>query len=224
MTKTVLSITTSLSIAGVCLYEKEPLEIENVREVLDNKVETKSDFNKPILVRPNVVFAKQITYADKSVSLKIEGLDWDQEMLEGVKFFEGFRPKPYFCCAGVKTIGYGCTDKNIVSRGVISENSASYILNKNLKIIQCKVLEEVNVPLSDSQLCALTSFAYNVGMSNLKKLINGPNRLNEGNYESVENIMPKYRIAAGKVRKGLVKRRAWEVSLWKGEPINLAEH
>jgi|SRR5210317_2162172 len=218
MTKTILFIATLSSIVGVCLYEKESPEIETVREVVDNKVETKSDFNKPILVRPNVVFVQQISYVDKSVSLKIENLNWEQEMLKGVKFFEGFRSKPYFCCAGVKTIGYGCTDKNIVSRGVISENKASDILHKNLKIIQGKVLEEVNVPLSDSQLCALTSFAYNVGISNLKKLINGPNRLNEGNYESVENIMPKYRIAGGKVRKGLEKRRAWEVSLWKGEP------
>lgn len=215
MMKTPLFIATLSTIAGVCLYEKEPLEIEAVREV----AETKADFNKPILVRPNV---EQITYVDKLVSLKIEK-DWEQEMLKGVKFFEGFRSKPYFCCAGVKTIGYGCTDKNIVSRGVISENKASDILHKNLKIIQNKVLEEVNVPLSDYQLGALTSFAYNVGISNLKKLINGPNRLNEGNYESVENIMPKYRIAAGKVRKGLEKRRAWEVSLWKGEPTNLAK-
>jgi GH24 family phage-related lysozyme (muramidase) len=66
-------------------------------------------------------------------------------------------------------------------------------------------------------LNALTSFAFNCGMTNLKKLVNGQDRLNDGNYESVERLLPMYRKAGGKVREGLVKRRSWELGLWKGE-------
>jgi lysozyme len=72
------------------------------------------------------------------------------------------------------------------------------------------------VPLTEHQLCALTSFAFNTGESNLQKLINGKDRLNSGNYHSVEKLMPMYRKGGGKVLQGLVKRREWELTLWNG--------
>ncbi len=80
------------------------------------------------------------------------------------------------------------------------------------------VRQAVKVDLTEYQLNALTSFAFNLGMTNLKTLINGENRLNSGNYKSIEKILPMYRKAGGKVREGLVKRRAWELSLWNGAP------
>jgi len=45
--------------------------------------------------------------------------------------------------------------------------------------------------------------------------------LNAGNYKSVAEYLPQYRLAAGKPRKGLEKRRAWELSLWQGTPVTL---
>jgi len=54
-------------------------------------------------------------------------------------------------------------------------------------------------------------------MSNLRKLVNGHDRLNSGNYKSIEKVLPLYRKAGGKIREGLEKRRAWEIMLWKGE-------
>jgi len=91
-------------------------------------------------------------------------------------------------------------------------------LRKHLKEVRKRVEEAVTVNLTDYQLNALTSFAFNCGMSNLKRLVEGEGRLNEGNFKSVEENLPKYRIAGGKVRKGLEKRRKWELSLWKGNP------
>ena len=152
---------------------------------------------KPLMVKPNV--------------------DWHSNMLKGIKFFEGYREAAYVCSGGVRTIGYGCTDKSIVSKGKISKNNAENILVNHLKEVRKKVDEAVVVDLTDYQLNALTSFAFNCGMTNLKTLINGENRLNSGNYESVSKIMPMYRKAGGKVREGLVKRRAWELSLWNGK-------
>ena len=78
------------------------------------------------------------------------------------------------------------------------------------------VLRNVRVPLTEHQVCALTSFAFNTGEGNLQKLINGKDRLNSGNYDSVQKLMPMYRKGGGKVLQGLVKRREWELTLWNG--------
>ena len=91
------------------------------------------------------------------------------------------------------------------------------MLLREVERVKLKVQKEVNVKLSKNQLNALTSFAFNCGMSNLRKLVNGHDRLNSGNYKSIEKVLPLYRKAGGKIREGLEKRRAWEIMLWKGE-------
>jgi lysozyme len=149
--------------------------------------------------------------------IKQKGKDWDSALEKGLVHFESFKPRPYYCCAGVKTIGYGCTDKRIVSKGWISEKDAKALLRREVEEVRKKVEREVKVKLSENQLNALTSFAFNCGLTNLRKLVNGKNRLNSGNYKSVEKILPLYRRAGGKVRKGLERRRAWELALWKGD-------
>ena len=147
----------------------------------------------------------------------VERHNWDKELEKGLVHFEGFKPRPYYCCAGVRTIGYGCTDKSAIRKGWISESQARALLRKEVNKVKAKVREEVKVKLSDNQLNALTSFTFNCGLTNLRKLVNGKDRLNSGNYKSVEKILPLYRRAGGKVRKGLERRRAWELALWKGD-------
>jgi lysozyme len=149
--------------------------------------------------------------------IKQKSKDWDKELEKGLVHFESFKSRPYYCCAGVKTIGYGCTDKRIVSKGWISEKDAKALLRREVEEVRKKVQREVKVKLSENQLNALTSFTFNCGLTNLRKLVNGKNRLNSGNYKSVEKILPLYRRAGGRVRKGLERRRAWELALWKGD-------
>tara|TARA_R110000765_G_scaffold88318_3_gene168941 strand:- start:244 stop:882 length:639 start_codon:yes stop_codon:yes gene_type:complete len=192
-------------------YYCAPNEVKTIEKIVEVpvtvteyvEVEVPKFYPYPILVTPNVYYPPSI--------------DYDNVMMDGVKFFEGFKSKRYKCCAGVPTIGYGCTDKSIVSKGSISESYAANLLEQELLSVKAKVKAAVKVDLTDNQLNALTSFTYNCGMTNLKKLIGGPTRLNAGNYKSVEQIMPMYRMAAGEVREGLVKRRKFEVALWKGE-------
>jgi lysozyme len=149
--------------------------------------------------------------------IKQKSKDWDKELEKGLVHFESFKSRPYYCCAGVKTIGYGCTDKRIVSKGWISEKDAKALLRREVEEVRKKVQREVKVKLSENQLNALTSFTFNCGLTNLRKLVNGKDRLNSGNYKSVEKILPLYRRAGGRVRKGLERRRAWELALWKGD-------
>ena len=147
---------------------------------------------EPVLVRPQVVW---------------------YEMTQGVKHFEGFRSKAYTCCGGKLTIGYGHTGR-AVAKGIISQQEATNLLEVELDKTKQVVLELVEVPLTDAQLAALTSFTYNCGRGALYQLVSQEGRLNDGNYDSVAHVLPMYRMAGGKVRKGLVKRRAFEVELW----------
>lgn len=147
---------------------------------------------QPVLVTPNVPWYK---------------------MVQGVKHFEGFRSHVYTCCGGKLTIGYGHTGK-AVFKGVISEREAFNLLLDELHQTKLVVLSIVNVPLTESQLAALTSFTYNCGRGALYQLVNKEGRLNDGNYASVAELLPMYIKAGGKIRKGLVKRRSFELELW----------
>lgn len=210
MKKTIFVIVT---IIGAIFYFKENFRlVDTVREVETVREVDTVRLMVPILVKPNT------TYGNTTGIIKSAAndppIDWVEEMIEGVKYFEGFNSTAYYCCAGIKTIGYGETVKEIVAVGHITEDKADILLRAKLNHIRELVKKEVKVSLSEAQECALTSFTYNLGVSNLKKLINGNNRLNQGNYESINKIMPLYCRAGGKVRKGLVKRRTWEVSLF----------
>src|SRR6056300_350614 len=147
-------------------------------------------------------------------------INWEVELLDGVKYIEGYRSRAYTCSGGVRTIGYGCTDRRVVSRGTISKERATTELKKELDDAEQIVKSIVKVKLNEHQLAALTSFTFNCGPSNLKRLVTGSGRLNNGNYDSVASLLAQYRIAGGKVRKGLEKRRAWEISVWKGDPLD----
>jgi len=94
------------------------------------------------------------------------------------------------------------------------------LLEKELHEYKDVVLSIVKVPLTDNQLAALTSFTYNCGRGALYQLVSQEGRLNDGNYQSVSDVMPMYRMAGGKVRKGLERRRKFELALWN----NSVEH
>jgi len=170
---------------------------------------------QPILVKP--LLMPMITPEDTKQDPP--EIIWEAELLDGVKYFEGYKSRAYTCPGGVRTIGYGCTSAKVVSKGTISKESATIQLKKELSNAERVVKSIVKVELKEHQLAALTSFTFNCGPSNLKQLVTGSGRLNDGNYASILKLLPQYRIAGGKVRKGLEKRRAWEISLWNGDPL-----
>ena len=107
-----------------------------------------------------------------------------------------------------------------ILKDIIPKELACVELKRELLKAKQQVDDIVNVHLNDHQLAALTSFTFNCGPTNLKKLVDGSSRLNEGNYESVAKLLPQYRRAGGRVRKGLERRRVWELALWEGNNIN----
>jgi|TARA_R110000824_G_scaffold303987_1_gene491806 lysozyme len=171
----------------------------------------------PVLVKPKKPYkVKEVKKKIKKVvkkEIKKEISPWDK-MFARVKHYESFKSKAYRCCGGVMTIGYGYT-KNVKWGDTVTETEALKLLEEELLVAKNHVLRIVKVPLTENQLAALTSFTFNCGQGSLRNLVSGKNnRLNHGNYKSVEVVMPQYRMAAGKVRKGLELRRKWEVSLW----------
>jgi len=84
-----------------------------------------------------------------------------------IKFYEGFRADAYKCPAGVWTIGYGHTGKDVHAGDKVSPEYASYLLATDLAAFEQKVSELVKVPLKQNQFDALVSFCYNCGAANL---------------------------------------------------------
>jgi len=130
---------------------------------------------------------------------------------------EGLRLRAYLCPAGVWTIGIGTTvypDGRKVQRGdKCTEQQATDYLANDLQGFERAVAAMVTVPLTENQLSALVSFAYNVGGGALSKstLLR---LLNAGDYASAANQFQRWNLAAGKELPGLVKRRAAERALF----------
>lgn len=139
-----------------------------------------------------------------------------------IKIFEGFRAQPYQDQAGVWTIGYGTTGKNIHKHTPeMTKAEASRFLRTHVDLVERDVRFLVKVPLNQNQFDALVSFAYNVGTdidaddkaeglgdSTLLR------KLNEGDYSGAAKEFHKWVFAGGKKRKGLQARRKKEHDLF----------
>lgn len=133
-----------------------------------------------------------------------------------VKKFEGLFLRKYFCPAGVLTIGYGHTAAPFPDE--ITEEQADDFLREDLRKCEIAVNILVKVDMSQSMFDALVSFTFNLGIgalgkSTLLKL------LNEKNYIGASEQFPKWRMAGGKILKGLVRRRAAEQALFLSEGV-----
>lgn len=136
----------------------------------------------------------------------------NQDTIDLIKKFEGCRLTAYIDPVGVWTIGYGHT-AGVVPGMTITQKMADDILKEDLELFSANVKKVVTVTLNDNQLGALTSFAYNVGIGNLKSstLLR---LLNMGKYEEAADEFKKWVKAGGKVLNGLVKRRDAEKELF----------
>ena len=136
------------------------------------------------------------------------------EALTLIKTYEGFRSVTYVCPGGVKTIGYGQTDKSLVSKGRISEAEAEQALLTAIVQLNNWIIENHKVKLTDTQRAALISLIYNIGKgayskSNLKKCIDAGKP-----YTTIHKEWSEWRKAGGQILSGLVKRRAAELAVY----------
>ena len=109
------------------------------------------------------------------------------------------------------SIGYGT--KASSKNQTITEAEAKKLLEKDLDAARKTVLklkETAGYDWNENQVDALTSFTYNLGAGNLRKLTENGTRGDE----EIADMLPEYKYAGGKVNDGLIKRRAAELKLF----------
>jgi lysozyme len=135
-----------------------------------------------------------------------------------IEQFEGFRAKMYKDAVGLPTIGFGTLidseDEKHLLTETITKEQAEVLLRKELVMIENKLKIMVTKPLSQNQYDALVSFAYNLGINNLKSstLLKKVN-VNPADKTIAKEFM-KWVHAGGKVLKGLEIRRKAESDLY----------
>ena len=140
------------------------------------------------------------------------------KLKELVKEFEGCKLKAYKCPAGIWTIGYGNTQyengKAVKEGETITLERAEQLLEVILiKFVQ-QIGELVKSKVNQNQKDALTDFAYNCGVGNLRSstLLKKVNA--DPNDKTIKAEFEKWIRANGKVLNGLVKRRTAEANLY----------
>ena len=135
-----------------------------------------------------------------------------------IKSFEGFSSVPYNDGVGVMTIGYGHVlrkkDKHLKK---ITEEQAVEILKEDVSIAVKNVNNLVKVDITQNQFDALVSFAFNVGVGNLKNstLLK---KLNQGDFIGAADEFLRWNKGrvngVMKEMKGLTRRRVAERALF----------
>jgi lysozyme len=133
-----------------------------------------------------------------------------------IKQFEGCKLTSYpdpATGAQPWTIGYGHTG-NIHPHETITQAQADVLLLNDYDRFEAQVRALLKVVVTQNQLGALVSFAFNVGIRNLSSstLLR---KLNAGDAVGAALEFVKWNRAAGKVMRGLTTRRAAETRLFQ---------
>ena len=126
-----------------------------------------------------------------------------------IKKYEGCKLTSYICPAGVLTIGYGHTGKDVKPNQTITKKKAITLLKKDLARFERHVQSYNYIyEWTDNEFSALVSFAYNIG--NIDQLTAYGTR----SRSQIRSAMLRYVKANGKTLQGLVKRRKAELKLF----------
>ena len=132
-----------------------------------------------------------------------------EKLLNQMMVFEGLQLKAYRDAAGVLTIGYGHTGKDVREGDRISPYWAKEMLEKDVAEVE-RAVSELGVARTPGQFDALVSLAFNIGIGRLK----GSTLLrvirNGGTKQQIKREFKRWVYAGGRRLKGLELRREWE--------------
>ena len=137
-----------------------------------------------------------------------------------ISWFEGYAPTAEQPLPGDKwTVGFGHTG-DVAPGDRVSLEQAFGILKSDAIRAERVVRDYVKVPLAQNQFDALTSLVFNIGTvafvrSTLLEC------LNEGDYDGVAVQWMRWKYFKGKVVPGLERRRAMELAVFRGQPIEV---
>ena len=133
----------------------------------------------------------------------------NNEGLTIIKESEGLSLKAYKCPAGVLTIGYGHTGRDVKKGMVITEEKATDLLRSDIARFERDVSYYNKIyKFTNNEFSALVSFAYNIGS------IVGLTKAGTRSKEQIANKMLEYCYASGKKLNGLYTRRQKERRLF----------
>lgn len=130
-----------------------------------------------------------------------------------IKKFEGLRLEAYLCPAGVWTIGYGHTE-GVKEGDKITQEEAEMFLKSDLRTFEIGVECLIKKQLTDNQFSSLVSFAYNLGLNNLKSSTLLKKVNSNSNDRTIVDEFIKWIYAGGKQLEGLKRRRQAEAYLY----------
>lgn len=138
------------------------------------------------------------------------------------KYFESLRLKAYPdpATGGAPwTIGYGHTGPDVYKGLVITEAVANQLLDLDIAKAEAQVNKYAH-DLTQGEFDCLVDMVFNMGSGFIRPdNIKGDfdDFVASGNKEEMRKRIPQFRLAAGKVMKGLVRRRAADLALWDGK-------
>jgi lysozyme len=130
--------------------------------------------------------------------------------LVSIALYEGYRPHAYDDGTGVQTVGFGTT-KGVKAGDKVTVERALVLLAKDADDTQMALRRCIgDVPLSQGEWDAYTSWAYNVGVRCDSTLVR---KLKERDYVGACNELSRWVFAGGRKLAGLVIRRESERQL-----------
>lgn len=132
--------------------------------------------------------------------------------LDLIKHYEGLRLDAYRCPAGVWTIGYGHTGPDVHDGLTITNERADELLRADIMRFE-EGVEKSAPNCTQGQFDALVSFAFNLGLGNLRSstLL----RLhNAGDFAEAAAQFIRWDRAGGRELPGLQARRKAEAALY----------
>jgi lysozyme len=130
-------------------------------------------------------------------------------LIEKLKEFEGFRRDAYRDAAGVLTIGYGHTGRDVREGDRITTYGAEQLLLIDLKEHEAAV-RQLHVARSQGQFDALVSFSFNLGVGRLQRSTLLKVIRRGGSKMAITREFKRWVFAGGKRLPGLEVRREWE--------------
>lgn len=130
-----------------------------------------------------------------------------------IKGFEGCKLKAYLDKAGIWTCGWGITGRHITQFTTMTQKQADEALVHYVTPLMDVLETLITVPVTDNQLAALTSLAYNIGTSSFAKS-SVLRYLNQKNYDGAGDAFLMWRKIKGEDSPGLFNRRQAERALF----------
>jgi len=146
----------------------------------------------------------------------------NQQTIDLIKEFEGFRATTYADAVGVLTIGYGTTGRAGVGIDphpgqTITKAEAEWYLQGAVNKFGAIIRPAITAPINENEWGAFVSLAYNIGPTAFKRS-SALRHFNAGDKKRAAQSILLWNKAGGKVLAGLVRRREAEVVLFLTKP------